>query len=30
LGGKGSVGSWSKGKVFGTYLHRMFRLEIYM
>ena len=25
--GKGVVGSWSKGKVFGTYLHGMFRGE---
>jgi len=23
--GKGVVGSWAKGKVFGTYLHGMFR-----
>ncbi|RUM73698.1 MAG: hypothetical protein DSZ11_05345, partial [Sulfurovum sp.] len=23
--GKGVCGSWSKGKVFGTYLHGMFR-----
>ncbi|MCV6607214.1 MAG: cobyrinate a,c-diamide synthase [Campylobacterales bacterium] len=25
IGGKGSVGSWQKGKVYGTYLHTMFR-----
>jgi cobyrinic acid a,c-diamide synthase len=23
--GKGEVGSWQEGKVFGTYLHTMFR-----
>ena len=28
LNSKGSVGSWSKGKVFGTYLHGMFRSNV--
>jgi cobyrinic acid a,c-diamide synthase len=28
VNGKGLVGSWSKGRVFGTYLHTMFRNNI--